>query len=120
MPYGLPDEQWQPAKEEIRRILISRAGAGQPPITYSELVVQLTSVTLEYFKDPLFHLLGEISEEESAAGRGMLSAMVVTAEDGRPGSGFFALGEDLGFDTSDPEKSWCSQMTEVYEYWSKH
>ena len=47
-------------------------------------------------------MLGKISEEENAGGRGMLS-VVVCHRDGdlQPGPGFFRLVKKLGRDTSD-------------------
>ncbi len=41
-------------------------------------------------------LLGEISRFEVAAGRPMLSSVVIHKDDFQPGRGFFALGQELG------------------------
>ena len=46
-------------------------------------------------------MLGEISSEEDAAGRGMLTVLVVhRAGDMQPGPGFFELAKQLGRNTS--------------------
>ncbi len=42
------------------------------------------------------HLLGEISEQMHKEGKPMLSALVVSQQKGRPGSGFFELAVKLG------------------------
>jgi predicted Rossmann-fold nucleotide-binding protein len=50
----------------------------------------------------LAHLLDQISREENADDRGMLSVVVVYKDgDMQPGNGFYKLGKQLGKDTSD-------------------
>lgn len=41
-------------------------------------------------------LLGDISRLEVAAGRPMISSVVIHKDDFQPGKGFFALGRELG------------------------
>jgi hypothetical protein len=72
--------------------------------------------------DPrLFHLLGEISSEEDAAGRGMLTVIVVhKVGDMQPGPGFFELAKLLGRDTTDPLRCWVDELHRVHAVWAKH
>lgn len=44
----------------------------------------------------------------------MLSAVVVHADDGRPGEGFFALAEQLGMSVDDRENFWTHQLEKVH------
>src|SRR6266403_499790 len=68
----------------------------------------------------LFHLLGEISSEEDASGRGMLSVIVVHKfGDMQPGPGFFELAKKLGRDTSDILKCWVDELKKVHAVWSQ-
>ena len=46
-------------------------------IAYSDLVKWIKSIKIEAHDVRLFHMLGEISSEEDAAGRGMLTVLVV-------------------------------------------
>jgi hypothetical protein len=62
--------------------------------------------------DDLAALLREISMEEDAAGRGLLSAVVVRGS-GLPGGGFFQLAEERGRDTSDREACWRAEHARV-------
>ena len=88
-------------------------------IPYSDLVEQITSIRLEAHDPLLFHLLGEVTSEEDAAGRGMLTVVVVhKAGDMRPGPGFFELAKDLGRDTSDILECWVKELHHVHGYWS--
>lgn len=115
--FGITNAQWDAAKEEIRAILIKRVNEKRP-IFYSELVEEVHTVKLRA-KDPaLDTLLDEISREEDAAGRGMLSVVVVRKppEESLPGSGFFKLAKKLGRDTSDRNTCWAEELVKVYSH----
>lgn len=90
---------------EIRRILIDVARKSGT-ISYAELASRLTVYPLPLNDTRLFVVLDEISTKEVAAGRGMLSVVVVRKSLGRPSVGFFQLAKSLGRDLSniyDPE-----------------
>jgi len=115
--FGFTDAEWNAAKEEIRDILLRRVKE-ENPIFYSELVEKVHTVKLRA-KDPaLDTLLDEISREEDAAGRGMLSVVVVRKPPGEllPGPGFFKLAKKLGRDTSDRDTCWAKELAKVYSH----
>lgn len=110
--------EWDAAKEEIKNLLIERAKV-RGMIPYSELAEKVRSMNLEAHDQRLFHLLGEISSEESGAGRGMLSVIVVhKVGDMQPGPGFFDLAKRLGRDTSDILMCWVQELKKVHSVWS--
>lgn len=116
--YGFTSEEWSAAKTEARDILAARAKI-RSMIPYSNLVAQMKSIRLEAHDQRLAHLLAEISEEEDAAGRGMLSVIVVHKfGDMQPGPGFFELAKQLGRDTSDILKCWIEELKKVHTHWS--
>ncbi len=118
--YGYSETAWEKAKREGTAILSSYAKKRQM-VPYSEFVVDIHAVQFDGPHDPrLWHLLGEISEAESEAGRGMLSALVVhKGSDYQPGPGFFELAKELGHDTSDIEKFWIQEVKKVFAAWAK-
>ena len=65
-------------------------------------------------------ILDEISEDEVAAGRPMLSAVAVNVR-GVPGPGFFGLAAQLGLAPSDEVDAelWDRQREAVYEAWKR-
>ena len=66
-----------------------------------------------------YYILAEISREEDAAGRGMLSAVVVHKKGiKRPGTGFFKLAKELGRDTSDKKRCLKEELDKVFSCWS--
>lgn len=119
--FGFTDPQWRAGKDEAKAILIEVA-TRKGRIAYSELVSQITALSLEPHDPRLFHLLGEISAEENEAGRGMLTAIVVhKSGDMQPGPGFFELAKSLGKNTKDPLAGWITEFNKVHDYWAnKH
>jgi molybdopterin synthase catalytic subunit len=116
--HGFTSKEWISAKCEARDILAARAKL-RGMIPYSDLAAKITSIRLEAHDQRLFHLLGELSEEEDACGRGMLSVIVVhKSGDMQPGPGFFELAKRLGRDTSDILNCWIKELKKVHAYWS--
>lgn len=116
--FGIPRQDWDEAKEQARAAMIARAKfRGQ--ITYSDLVTKVSAVRFDAHDTRLFHMLGEISIEESDAGRGMLSAVVVHKHgDMEPGAGFFVLANHLGHDAKDHTRFWVDEAKNVYAFWT--
>jgi len=116
--YSYSISDWNNAKKEMREILIERAKV-RGMIPYSELVAKIKTISLEPEAYALAAMLGEISSEEDAAGRGMLTVIVVHKYgDMQPGPGFFDLAEELGRDTSDILTCWVNELKRVHAYWS--
>lgn len=114
--YGYDARSWEQAKSEAICAIIRQAG----PISYSELAGHIRSIRFDPHDSSLHHLLGQISVEEDAAGRGMLSVLVVRQSDGMPGQGFFDLAQRLGRDISDRERCWVKETGEVLNHCYNH
>jgi hypothetical protein len=109
---------WNAAKNEAKKALVARARLRRM-MAYCELVQCIHAIQLEAHDPRLFDLLGEISAEEDAVGRGMISALVVhKSGDMQPGVGFFELAESLGRDTSDRTLCWIAEVNKVHASWS--
>ena len=116
--HGFPEHTWNAAKEEAREAMIEVA-SGRALIFYSDLVRRIRRCDLEPYGEPLAKMLGEISTDEDAADRGLLTAVVVRKEDGRPGRGFFdKLARDRGRVFPDSEagrdRFWVEELERVY------
>ena len=116
--FGYPPATWQAAKEQAREAMISTAQQ-QLLITYTELAARINAIAFQPHDFKLFHLLGQISTSEDGAARGMLTAVVVTAEGRTPGHGFFKLAKELGHAFSDETDFWATQLKRVYKAWSR-
>lgn len=119
MPHGYNDKAWTKAKSQAKDILVARAKQ-RGMIPYSELAAQIAAIRFEPHASSFWALLGQISEEEDAEGRGMLSVIVVHKNgDMQPGPGFFELADSLGRDTTDILACWVEEFKVVHAYWSR-
>ena len=67
----------------------------------------------------LFQILDDINRHEHAAGRPLLTAIVVHKDDSRPGNGFFAIATKLGhYRGGDAELYWLEECRRVYAEWA--
>jgi hypothetical protein len=117
MKTGFDPAQWEAAKTEMLQALTEKASLLQM-ITYGDLAREIKAVRFEASDPDMWYMLGEISEEEEKAGRGLLSAIVVhKGRDWEPGSGFFEIAARNGRDMSDREKCWVAELHRVQGYW---
>jgi hypothetical protein len=114
--YGYPRERWGAAKEKLR-LALWHAARRKDWLTYSDGVAEIRDFIVFDPHDTAFHhMLGQISVEEDAAGRGMLSALVVHKHgDGQPGPGFYDIAETLGRNTNDKVRCWVEEVNRLFE-----
>ncbi len=117
--YGYPVNTWEQAKKEAIRGIVDEARKGSP-VYYSDLTKHIHSIGFGPHDSSFHHLLGQISVEEDAAGRGMLSVLVVRREDGMPGQGFFDLAKRLGRDVTNRERCWSEEAALVLSHCGNH
>lgn len=116
--YRYAQSIWDAAKQQCRDVLIQKAKAGET-IPYGQLTRRVTAICFDPHDYSFHAMLYEISAEEHAAGRGLLSALVVHAPDAReganqPGEGFWTCAKDFERDVSNREKCWVEEVTRVF------
>lgn len=117
--FGYPAAVWETAREEMRQALSERAKI-RGTIGYAELISQVQSIRLERHSAPFTAMLQEVAALEEAAGRGMLTALVIHKyRDKLPGPEFYVLAEQLGRDTTDRTRCWSDEVERVYAVWSR-
>lgn len=114
-----------PEHKRIREVLISVA-RNKKTISYTELLNQSKvklDMSIPYDRGQLGHLLGDISWNEVAEGRPMLSSVAIHAGDSIQGQGFFDLAEeiyDIDLRSSDEQMVFgMDELNATYNYWSK-
>lgn len=118
MPFGYYEDQWSLAKDQAKAAIAARSRV-RGMVPYSELVSEIESIRFALHEARFFALLGEISEEEDRAGRGMMTALVVHKEgDMQPGPGFFELARKMGRDVSDLLTCWVEEFKKVHSSWA--
>lgn len=98
-----------------------RAAEHQGFTTYQDLALLMgLPVQGSHMGKEVGIVLGEVSEEELAADRPMLSAVCVNTE-GAPGPGLYGLARDLGRldEDGDEEAFWRTELKAVYETWRR-
>jgi hypothetical protein len=115
------DAKREEIKAEIRATL-QQVAKNSRTITYSALVAELKSQRFHASDPRLVHLLEEISSEEHAAGRGMLSVLVFDEdEDHHARLSFFELAKQLGreisnlYDRAARHRVFTAELTRVHE-----
>lgn len=117
--YGLDDQQWQIACDEIRNQCIAVARK-RDTITYGELASRLRTIKVHPGAYVLHALLRAVCATEFTAGRGMLCAVVVSQRHGRPGAGFYRMLATMDYYCEDPVNCWQQIVGELYDYWREH
>jgi hypothetical protein len=110
------DAQWAAALAEATTMLGAVAAAGET-ITYVRFVSGFRTIDLNDRYDDLQRFLGDVSEAEERAGRGLLSAVVVGTRTGIPGKGFFSLARRLGRSGTD-RSIWEAERTRLQAVWA--
>lgn len=114
--YGYDIPAWEKAKAEAIRELGAQAKR-ESTISYSDLTKKIRSITFGPGDHAFHYLLFEVSKDEDAAGRGLLSALVVNKENGIPGQGFFDVARGLGRDVTEPMRLWTEEIKFVFSKW---
>lgn len=111
--WGLPLADWETAKAQAEAAVLARA-AVRGTITYSELCDAISVARFKPYSWRLMALLDEVCAEEDARHGVVLATLVVRADTGRPGEGYFRAMERLGMEPSDRETLWLSEAERVW------
>ncbi len=113
--FGLTNEQWDRAKSQLRQAILDAAWERRMTC-YSEVASSVTVTQVDPYSGLMNHLLGEIFEEEAAAGRPALTS-IVTHKDGdkEPGPGFYEQARALGYQFDEPHVFWAMQVQAVFK-----
>jgi hypothetical protein len=114
--FGFSDTEWTEMRDEMRRVL-SEVACHRETITYGELVTRVSGARMSPRSAALAELLGEVCEVEDAERGTMLGSVVVRADSGKPGDGYFRHAAGLGRDVSDAEGFWRGEVTRVWDVW---
>ena len=89
--------------------------------TYQDVAVIMgLPITGQHMGTETGYMLGEISEDEIAFGRPMLSSVAVSNK-GKPGGGYFDLAKQLGRQSGGQSDHtfWKQELEQVYKVWKR-
>ena len=116
--FGFTPSEWDEALAEMRRALVEVAEA-RTTITYGELVTRVAPGRLSARSAGLGVLLGEICAIEDEARGIMLGSVVVRAESGVPGKGYFRHAAELGRNVREPSVFWQAEVEWVWNSYAR-
>ena len=115
--FGFSPEEWTEMQRATHRVLCDVA-ASRGTITYGELASGVSGGRISARSSALMELLSDACRDEDEARGTMLASVVVRADTGRPGDGYFAHLERTGVDVSDPEALWRGEAERVWDSWA--
>ena len=114
--YGHPLTLWEEAKEEARQILIQCAKENRT-IAALELVREIRTLSFSPRSRAFSEMLNQIAFAEYAAGRGILTVMVVAKGRGMPGPGFFTFALEISLRFTNKREFCTQERIRVVDYW---
>lgn len=126
-PYGKDPSAWDLAVRQCRDLLVEWARRGYVG-TYSEVVDGVVALhwpegAYTHHGSQIGYLLGHVSVAEWLEGRPFLSAIVISAEEGHPGKGFYDFARELRDLSSNSRTAeleyWQAEVRRCHEFWAK-
>ena len=114
--FGHPLEVWEKAREEARQVLIQCAKEDRT-IAALELVREILTISLGPRSRAFSEMLNQIAFAEYAAGRGILTVMVVAKGRKMPGPGFFKFALEVGLRFTSKREFRTQERNRVVDYW---
>lgn len=108
--------------ERLRKTCI-KAAKNRSVLTYTDIAPLLgLDMYVPDDRAKIGEYLDQLARAEHEAGRPLLSAVVVGANGGMPGHGFFKLARSFGLmGPKDVKKAFCwSELQRLYAYWAGH
>lgn len=107
-------EEWTKARGELRAMLRD-AAVRRSTVTYSEVAFRCFGGRVPARSRLIMDLLAEVDSEEAADTGLVIASLVVRADSGVPGAGYFSfLALELGRDVSDPHAAWRAEAERVW------
>ncbi len=117
LTFGYDQSVWDKAKSESREEMVQTAKRRRT-ITYGQLAQKVRAINFNPMDNAFHKMLGQICVEEYEAGRRLLSVVVVRADDGRPGPGFFDLARQLNQQVVEEDGFFSEELTRVHDAWA--
>lgn len=117
--WGFSDEEWARAGADLSALL-AEVAESRSTITYGEIARRVFHGRVSARSSALMDLLGEVDSATDAERGIMIASLVVRADTGMPGEGYFAFAaEELGREAlDDPRGFWEHEVERVWDAYS--
>lgn len=90
------------------------AAVHRTTVTYGDVARRVFGGRVSARSATLMRLLSEVDREEERRTGAWIATLVVRADTGRPGDGYYAFAADAGRDISDREALWRQEAEKVW------
>jgi hypothetical protein len=112
--WGFTESEWADARCALEQLL-AEAGRSRTTVTYGEVARRALGGRVSARSSALMDLLGEVDSAADARLGVMVASLVVRADSGMPGDGYFAFAaEELGRPIGDREAFWTAEVERVW------
>lgn len=112
--FGMLLEEWAAARDALEALLLE-AATSRRTVTYGEAARRAFGGRFSARSGALMALLGEVDSAMLEERGIMIATLVVRADTGRPGDGYFAFAEGVGEVVGDRETYWAGQAQLVWD-----
>ena len=113
--WGFSPDEWAIARARLT-VLLSEVAAARSTITYGEVAKRALDGRVSARSGVLMDLLGEVDSCTERSRGVMIASLVVRADSGMPGDGYFAfVEEELGRAIADRAAFWQTEVERVWD-----
>lgn len=113
--WGFSPDEWAGARARLTALL-SEVAAARSTITYGEIAKRALDGRVSARSGALMNLLGEVDTRTERSRGVMIASLVVRADSGIPGDGYFAFAEEeLGRTITDRSAFWQTEVERVWD-----
>jgi len=112
--WGFSEEEWAKARTALEELLAD-AGRARSTVTYGEVARRAMNGRVSARSSALMDLLGEVDTQADARLGCMVASLVVRADTGMPGEGYFHFAaQELGRPIPDEREFWLAEVERVW------
>ena len=118
--WGFSAEEWAARRTVLERLL-GETAASRSTITYGEVARRVFDGRVSARSSALMAMLGEVDDEAHAEDGIMIASLVVRADTGMPGEGYFIFAaEQLGLPALDDRRAfWEREALRVWDAYTR-
>ncbi len=107
-------DRWAQLKRSLREMLVDAARI-RATVTYADVAFRVFEGLVPARSRLIMDLLSEVDSEVEAERGVIIATLVVRADTGLPGAGYFTfIADRFGRDISDPAAAWHAEAERVY------
>ncbi len=116
--WGFSDAEWQAMAVELQALLVE-AARRRGTVTYGEIARRVFGGRVLARSSAVMTLVDDACDELDEGRGTVMASLVVRADSGIPGDGYFQWAESAGYDITGREGFWRQQAERVWDSWAE-